>query len=209
MKTEALRIAAKLSSEKFPGVESPLVLAITEAVLGSLVGDMYWDAEDPERAEDSIHEIMVERVECGLRDGEEFSVQQAYRLPDLRCRLKIIPETDDSDEEHEYEVVGEEPRPEEPPHAMALIHQERWRQISVEGWTPQHDDEHGDGQLASAAACYALGEPDVGEDFHRVTLWPWDAWWWKPTDRVRDLVKAGALIAAEIERLQRAAKREG
>jgi hypothetical protein len=29
--------------------------------------------------------------------------------------------------------------------------------------------------------------------------------WWKPTNRRRDLVKAGALILAEIERLDRAA----
>lgn len=38
--------------------------------------------------------------------------------------------------------------------------------------------------------------------------WPWEPGWWKPgkgnsyADRVRELVKAGALIAAEIDRLQ-------
>jgi len=35
-------------------------------------------------------------------------------------------------------------------------------------------------------------------------LWPWGKEWWKPSDRRRDLVKAGALIAAEIDRLDRA-----
>jgi Lar family restriction alleviation protein len=81
---------------------------------------------------------------------------------------------------------------------------ERRRQIEVEGWTPQHDDEHGAGELADAAACYAAGEM-----LHLVAtdgyLWPWSEDWWKPTDRRRELIKAGALILAEIERLDRAA----
>ena len=37
-----------------------------------------------------------------------------------------------------------------------LIAEERQRQISVEGWTPQHDDTHTDNSLAKAAACYAM-----------------------------------------------------
>jgi hypothetical protein len=32
--------------------------------------------------------------------------------------------------------------------------------------------------------------------------WPWSFEWWKPKDRIRNLVRAGALIAAEIDRLQ-------
>lgn len=41
-------------------------------------------------------------------------------------------------------------------------------------------------------------------------IWPWDKSWWKPTpdDRIRELIKAGALIAAEIDRLQRLNKEE-
>lgn len=32
--------------------------------------------------------------------------------------------------------------------------------------------------------------------------WPWDMKWWKPSDDpIKNLVKAGALIAAEIDRL--------
>lgn len=74
--------------------------------------------------------------------------------------------------------------------------EERRRQVSAEGWTPEHDDYWHDGELAQAAVCYALGNPD---------LWPWSLMWWKPTDRRRNLVKAGALILAEIERLDRLA----
>jgi hypothetical protein len=39
-------------------------------------------------------------------------------------------------------------------------------------------------------------------------LWPWDESWWKPGDRIRELAKAGALIAAEIDRLNRIAAME-
>lgn len=80
---------------------------------------------------------------------------------------------------------------------------ERHRQMDVEGWTPEHDDHHRKGELAAAAACYAH---DLRK--HRVAsppYWPWAEEWWKPTDRRRDLVKAGALIIAEIERLDRLA----
>lgn len=80
---------------------------------------------------------------------------------------------------------------------------ERRRQIEAEGWTPEHDDEHGAGEMAAAAACYALNAAGCGCEVAR--NWPWDGSWWKPTTSRRDLVKAGALILAEIERLDRAA----
>jgi hypothetical protein len=83
---------------------------------------------------------------------------------------------------------------------------ERDRQIEREGWTPEHDDEHGDGSMATAAACYALGQSWVSGRNEAVSFWPWDDKWNKiGRDRRRNLVKAGALILAEIERLDRAA----
>lgn len=84
---------------------------------------------------------------------------------------------------------------------------ERRRQINSEGWTPSHDDAHGDGSLAKAAACYAFGQPWVSGRQEAVTIWPWAPGWWKPKDQRRNLVKAGALILAEIERLDRAEAR--
>jgi hypothetical protein len=91
------------------------------------------------------------------------------------------------------------------------------RQITQEGWDAEHDSEHTDGELAQAAACYAnlaadLVSHDYDCDFTDAAQyasrhdWPdsWDRAWWKPSpDPVRNLVKAGALIAAEIDRLQR------
>lgn len=105
---------------------------------------------------------------------------------------------------------------------------ERLRQQAVEGWTPEHDDEHDKGEIARAAAAYALAA-SYSDHFRmknhavdklrevysggRFTLlreiWPWDWAWWKPKDRRRDLVRAGALIVAEIERLDRATAKGG
>lgn len=80
---------------------------------------------------------------------------------------------------------------------------ERQRQISVEGWTPGDDDLHRNGELAEASAAYAqeAAAPCGGLPMG----WPWAMHWWKPTTPRRNLVKAGALILAEIERLDRAA----
>ena len=86
---------------------------------------------------------------------------------------------------------------------IELIAAERKRQIEVEGWTPDNDDAHISGAMAVAAGCYALfadAFPNAGEP---PPQWPWDAKWWKPKDYVYDLVRAGALIAAELDRVLR------
>lgn len=83
---------------------------------------------------------------------------------------------------------------------------ERQRQISVERWTPEHDDEHGSGCMAFAAAAYAA-HAYAGPRLS-TTLWNWTGWsrdGWKPKNPRADLIRAGALILAEIERLDRAA----
>lgn len=97
---------------------------------------------------------------------------------------------------------------------------ERKRQIEKEGWTPDHDDdEHRSGDLALAGAAYAIY--DAGDRLSAYTnqvlfdlqphakrepiFWPFHYDWWKPKGRRRNLVRAAALIVAEIERLDRAA----
>lgn len=88
---------------------------------------------------------------------------------------------------------------------IELIAEERQRQIEQEGWTSEHDAEHKEGEMAIAAACYAY--PNYDEDWavQSQLQWLWEKNWWKPTpdDRIRELQKAGALIAAEIDRLQK------
>ena len=94
---------------------------------------------------------------------------------------------------------------------------ERQRQISEKGWTPEHDDKYNDFHLALAAACYAQNVADYATEYYQPhssidwtdapepEAWPWSPVWWKPSNPRRDLVKAGALILAEIERMDRTA----
>lgn len=87
--------------------------------------------------------------------------------------------------------------------AVVDVLEERRRQVDVEGWTPEHDDQHVNGELATAAACYA-GYSAATISLREIqTLWPWGWNWWKPRDTRRDLVRAAALLIAEIERLDR------
>lgn len=88
---------------------------------------------------------------------------------------------------------------------IELIAEERIRQVSELGWTPEHDDTHKDGALAFNAAILAvehLGveiEPVDGVDI---------AWFElevkKKKTTIEWLTIAGALLAAEIDRIQRA-----
>ena len=100
-----------------------------------------------------------------------------------------------------------------------LIDQERGRQIHEKGYSAEHDDKHVNGELALAAACYAVYGVKDGDAYFEVAKlftgkregcyeegWPWDPEWDKREDhpRIKRLVIAGALIAAEIDRLLRA-----
>lgn len=89
--------------------------------------------------------------------------------------------------------------------ALRDVINERFRQIEAEGFDAAHDDQHGLGELARAGAAYALAAGTGDAHPLPPSLWPWTAHWWKPTSRRRDLVKAAALILAEIERLDRLA----
>ena len=75
---------------------------------------------------------------------------------------------------------------------IELIAEERRRQIEEEGYDKEHDKHNSIKTLCHAAAAYVLGDS---------TLWEWDLSFWKPTSLRRDLVKAGALIAAALDKL--------
>ena len=81
---------------------------------------------------------------------------------------------------------------------------ERRRQIEVEGFTAEHDADHAGGELFAAGKAYlmhATTRPDADYRFYGpAAIWPWEARWWKPKDRRRDLIRAGALFMAEMER---------
>jgi hypothetical protein len=100
---------------------------------------------------------------------------------------------------------------------ILLIAVERGRQLSQEGYTLEHDDRHTLGEIADAACCYAdFASAQVrGAELEEIkecyfdhmpndVQWPWEEEGFKPSyDPIRNLVKAGALIAAEIDRLRR------
>lgn len=86
----------------------------------------------------------------------------------------------------------------------ALIAKERIRQIEKEGWSRAHDRfEHSVEELAHAGAAYACEDLVVHhtgvEIIVSAILWPWERRWWNPKHRLRNLVRAGALIAAAID----------
>lgn len=119
--------------------------------------------------------------------------------------------------------VGWLPMVDDASDGIGIIAAERRRQVEVEGWTPKHDDEHETGELAMAASVYARMAGSLDGDRNRLRsgasfvpmFWPWRSEWWKPSihdgpdARIRELTKAGALIAAEIDRLKRVQARDG
>lgn len=93
---------------------------------------------------------------------------------------------------------------------IELIEVERLRQVTEEGRTPEHDKQHDEGELAMAAAAFLrvvqlrrAGHSASGGRFIALSegYWPWDTVAFKPADDVRDLTRAGALIAAELDRI--------
>jgi hypothetical protein len=97
----------------------------------------------------------------------------------------------------------------DPDAAIRSIAHERQRQIEGEGWTPERDDQYQQGELAKAAAGYVLhAHADQSwKNHHLPNFWPFAPQWFKPADPRRMLVKAGALVVAEIQRIDRAEAR--
>lgn len=142
------------------------------------------------------------RYGVDLREADAIFIANARE--DIPALLALVSRLE-GDVERMREALGK---------AATDVLAERARQIAVEGWTPEHDDEHAGDELAVAAGCYAIPMSHWARLLPRSAmwslgqvpqLWPWARQWWKPKDRRADLVRAGALILAEIERLDRAA----
>jgi hypothetical protein len=100
---------------------------------------------------------------------------------------------------------------------IEMIANERRRQLEVKGYGPEHDDLHVDGELAVAAACYAMAGDEAAisraavmdvETLEDAFPWGADCDNRGEKGRIRELVIAGALIAAEIDRLLRLEAKE-
>lgn len=76
---------------------------------------------------------------------------------------------------------------------IELIAEERQEQLQKHGWSADHDSKYYNDELLDAAVQY------IGGDI--VDCWPdgWDKAWYKPSDKISNLKKAGALIAAALD----------
>ena len=98
---------------------------------------------------------------------------------------------------------------------LELVAKERARQINDEGYKREHDDEHTDGSLADAAACYAANHQYIWKQAPEVPdelwlLWPWDIDFLKKEKhpRKKQLIISAALLMAEYDRLEREDKKQ-
>lgn len=96
---------------------------------------------------------------------------------------------------------------------LELVKAERQKQINKYGYTPEHDDEHTDGSIADAAACYASTKNQlfipIGKDIEEhkalIRLWPWEPKYFKKSEKSREdqLITSAAMLMAEYERIVR------
>ncbi len=139
----------------------------------------------------------------GLRPSQERGFAWSYLLASIKSCVKAS--EDSAQAQHcvpELLVRAEDfVSGKEVPQAWLDVQAERRRQITAEGWTPEHDDLYCAAELPRAAAAYILN----GANDEAPAIWPFSAKWWKPRDARANYMRAGALILAEIERLDRAA----
>lgn len=115
----------------------------------------------------------------------------AYRVGDS-VAVHVMPSADFE------EFFAPEPVHPRPATGVERIAAERERQQRQEGFRPDGDLRYQRGQLVRAAVSYLLSV--LGESAQAAGRWPWFPGWFKPTTPERDLEKAGALIAAELDR---------
>lgn len=105
------------------------------------------------------------------------------REPAVPCRLDFIA------------LAAPQPQNANMRRALDDVLTERLRQVNVKGWSAEQDELLAGWELSNAAACYAAGEP-------LSALWP-SGWDFEEAPRYRMLVKSGALVLAELERIDR------
>ena len=129
------------------------------------------------------------------------TTKELMRLADLaEGALMTLCEAIEANAQQKQEATQDHPA------AVADVLAERRRGADYYGWTPAKNDAFRVGELAAAAACYCHPEPCMDDTKGVPFSWPWHRKMWQPTDRRANLVKAAALILAEIERIDRAAE---
>jgi hypothetical protein len=90
-------------------------------------------------------------------------------------------------------------------HGALDVLAERGRQVEREHCDSARDDQYKNYELVHAAVAYAGWTEAYPLEGHPPPQWPssWSPKHWKPKDRRRDLVRAAALLIAEIDRIDR------
>ncbi len=135
----------------------------------------------------------------------------SFLLSVIRCKEPLH-----EDEEAHVRSIIDQLESQDADSGIGRIANERQRQIDIKGYTPEHDDEHINGEMAIAAACYAVGDDETycevksidGDGMIDVDgdAFPWPEHDTRNQPRIDRLTIAGALIAAEIDRELRRAK---
>ena len=168
-------------------------------------------------AADMLEELQAEverlkaenkQIRSEKNEQQKYAVEIGIKNSELEKNIQILESRVTSELEANERLTGEVERlrAERGSKASSDVLAERQRQIEAEGHDHEHDDQKASGELALAAACYTLHSVarENGHEQNAVpSPWPWSPNWWKPTNTRRDLVKAAALIIAEIERIDR------
>lgn len=95
MVVNALRRDASEGRPSRGEMADELLLSATRHTPLGLDADMFWDADDPERCESSINNVVVEADSYrGLKVGDIVTIQRAARLPDLEVRVTQVPDAE-------------------------------------------------------------------------------------------------------------------
>lgn len=167
---------------------------------------MFWSLENAQRECDEHNDYERSRPDFELDNlrTPEPVYSRATLLSEKRKSLELQRVYDERGRQiGRLETALERAQPAAPAVTDAArdVLAERQRQVEGEGWAVEHDDAYQFGELRRAAACYALG---YKFDVNGWQAWPWADGWWKPDGERGNLIKAGALILADIERIDRA-----
>ena len=88
-------------------------------------------------------------------------------------------------------------------HGEVSVLMERARQVTNEGYTEQHDDKYERNELLGAAICYLQHDVFSLTQGTVPAAWPWAPKTWKPKGYRQNLIRAAALILAELDRIDR------
>jgi len=172
--------ASQVAREENPGINTTTALVLT---IHRLIGDGTAGADPAEPVIELEH-----RLGEALRKAESLAMDPDPVVAQAGRQMLAVLGVDDF------------PPPIGIGAGAAMIEAERLRQVAVEGYDAEHDRAHEPGTLAAAAAAYVLNA--TGDTDGPWLLWPFAPVGFKPGPKPLDsLVKAGALIAAEIDRI--------